>query len=386
MGNQNEHPMPGNAGDNIETNESTNDVPFTFIDMRSQVDSNLAFFLRNTSSQPYLDGFQVDMNNYDTAFGAPKTERSSLQEKPEGQPKSAMHQQGGSRFREILRDLDLFKREDYRKMMQQTMLTDGGVEQPQLCENVDPVRPAEPDRPVPEAKLPPIKPTLEIPKIPTIDDLLRRHNQDRIDAIRNGRSKNLGQGDGTIPGESKPMVRRPEAGKAPVTDAQLEALIDKYQISPKYRISPKLLLLERERAEREGLHKTFTPDNLEKLLRVAHKYRLVGHFNEQDLHSLSRPGEFIGKLIPELLSDPDTALTKGQLRLKEAVEESMRASLADQASIDNAMRNVDRKLASVKANTRDFIEELKKELRKPKPRTDLSPDTEFKPGLSKPRN
>lgn len=144
-------------------------------------------------------------------------------------------------------------------------------------------------------------------------------------------------------------------GKAPVTDEQLKAL------SAKYKLDPKLLAFAKARAERQGLHQTFTAEGLEKILQLADKHKLLADFgNTADMSSKGRDGAIIGRLLPELLIDPNTAIEKANKQTREGMAKSLQG--APQERIDSVLRTIDQRYAALKTNTRPFIVELSKEL------------------------
>lgn len=144
-------------------------------------------------------------------------------------------------------------------------------------------------------------------------------------------------------------------GKAPVTDEQLKAL------STKYKLDPKLLAFAKARAERQGLHQTFTAEGLDKVLQLADKHKLLADFgNTADMSSKGRDGAIIGRLLPELLIDPNTAIDKANKQTRESMAQSLKG--APQARIDGVLKTVDQRYATLKTNTQPFITELVKEL------------------------
>lgn len=142
-------------------------------------------------------------------------------------------------------------------------------------------------------------------------------------------------------------------GKSNVTDAQLLAL------AAKHKINAKVLAQARERAEKQGLHETFTEQNVDKLLEVANKHRLLADFTDKGVSSMSRPGAIIGKMIPELLAQPDTAVLKLQMQLRESLQKSLKDGGAQQPAIDRAVQTIDQRFASIKTNTQPFVTDLK---------------------------
>lgn len=162
-------------------------------------------------------------------------------------------------------------------------------------------------------------------------------------------------GDTKPPEVPKPTDKAP--GKAPMTDEQLKALSDKYKLDPK----KKVLAFAKSRAERQGMQETFTPEALEKLLQLADKHKLLADFeNTADLSSRARPGAMIGRLIPELLLDPTTAIDKANKQARETMAQSLKGM--PQERIDAVLKTVDHKYASLRISTQPFINELTKEL------------------------
>ncbi|MDZ4833515.1 MAG: hypothetical protein SGJ27_07020 [Candidatus Melainabacteria bacterium] len=162
-------------------------------------------------------------------------------------------------------------------------------------------------------------------------------------------------GDRPAPEAPKPSDKV-TPGKAPITNEQLKAL------SLKYKLDPKILVLTAARAERQGLHQTFTPENLEKLLQIADKHKLLSDFgNTADMSSRGRDGAIIGRLIPELLLDPTTAVDKAAAQTRETMAKSLRDGNVPQNRIDAVLQTVDRRYAELRANTKPFITELTKE-------------------------
>jgi hypothetical protein len=158
------------------------------------------------------------------------------------------------------------------------------------------------------------------------------------------------------PGDQGPETPKPgdrQAGKSNVTDAQLLAL------AAKHKVNVKILAQARERAEKQGLHQTFTEEGLDKLLQLAEKHKLLADFTEKGVSAMSRPGAVIGKLIPELLAEPDTAMVKLQTQMKQSMEKSLKDSGAQQPAIDRALQTIEQRFVSLKTNTQPFVTELK---------------------------
>lgn len=174
---------------------------------------------------------------------------------------------------------------------------------------------------------------------------------------------------GDKPGE-KPI------GKTNVTDQQLQNL------AAKYKMNVRILAQARERAEKQGLHKNFTEQNVDKLLELANKHKLLADFTDKGVSAMSRPGAVVGKLIPELLAAPETAMDTLQTQMKDSLAKSLKDSGAQQPAIDRAKQTVDQRFASLKTNTQPFVTELKTALatRQPEPLPVVpKPDTPVAP-------
>jgi hypothetical protein len=160
----------------------------------------------------------------------------------------------------------------------------------------------------------------------------------------------------TKPGElPKPADKVPE--KAPITAEQLKAL------SAKYKVDPRILNFAKDRSERQGMQKTFTPENLEKLLKLADKHKLLADFRgTADMSSRSTDGAMIGRLLPELLLDPTTAIDKANQQGKTTMAKSLQDGKVPQERIDSVLGTIDARYAKLRTNTQPFIAELTKEL------------------------
>ncbi|MBX3152576.1 hypothetical protein KF728_20635 [Candidatus Obscuribacterales bacterium] len=153
------------------------------------------------------------------------------------------------------------------------------------------------------------------------------------------------------PGDAQPGDKRPD--KSNVTDAQLLAL------AAKHKVNARVLAQARERAEKQGLAQTFTEQNVDKLLELATKHKLIGDFTDGGVSSMSRPGAVAGKLIPELLAEPDTAVGKLQTQMRANLQKALRDGGAPQTAIDRALQTMDQRFSSLRTNTQPFIKELK---------------------------
>ena len=161
-------------------------------------------------------------------------------------------------------------------------------------------------------------------------------------------------GQPTKPGDAQPAKPGDKPpGKSNVTDAQLLAL------AAKHKVNAKVLAQARERAEKQGLHETFTEQNIDKLLEVANKHKLLGDFTDRGVSVMSRPGAIVGKMIPELLAQPDTAVSKLQTQMSDSLVKSLKDAGAQQPAIDRAMQTIEQRFASLKTNTQPFVTDLK---------------------------
>lgn len=181
------------------------------------------------------------------------------------------------------------------------------------------------------------------------------------DAPRPGDTKPVAPKDAPPPVQPTDKAEAPKPtdartpGKAPITDEQLKAL------AGKYKIDPKLLAFAKARAERQGLHQTFTLEGLDKVLQLADKHKLLADFGgTADMSSRSRDGAIIGRLLPELLIDPNTAIDKANKQTRESMAKSLQG--APEQRVKSILDTIDRRYASLKTNTQPFITELAKEL------------------------
>jgi hypothetical protein len=164
--------------------------------------------------------------------------------------------------------------------------------------------------------------------------------------VKPDQARKPGDSQATKPGDKPP-------GKSNVTDAQLLAL------AAKHKVNARVLAQARERAEKQGLHETFSEQNVDKLLEIATKHKLIADFTDGGVSSMSRPGAVIGKLIPELLAEPETAVVKLQTQMRANMQKVMKDGGAPQPAIDRALQTMDQRFASLKTNTQPFVRELK---------------------------
>lgn len=135
------------------------------------------------------------------------------------------------------------------------------------------------------------------------------------------------------------------------------------ELATKYKINPAILAQARERAKSLKLDRSFTVENLDKLLSVAAKYRLdSGLQTGASLTVGMSPGALVGRMIPELLANPETALPAAQQEMKGSLGKSMRDGGAPPQAVDRAMKSVDNRFNQLKTSLNPFVVELKARL------------------------
>ncbi len=163
------------------------------------------------------------------------------------------------------------------------------------------------------------------------------------------------------PDQPKPAPDKPPA-KAPLTDAQA------LELAKKHNVPVKIIADVRARMEKSGkpeMVEKCTKENLDKFFELAEKHKLLGDFKVGGAAMNMPPGAFIGKLIPELLTDPDNALTKAQEQMKDIQRRGI--GKARPELLDGILNSIDLKFDQVRTATQPFVDEVKKEIASKKP-------------------
>jgi len=156
-----------------------------------------------------------------------------------------------------------------------------------------------------------------------------------------------------VPSETEPRPSDKPPNKAPLTDEQLRAL------SQKHRVAPKLLAQARAKAEAQGLHETFTEENLDKFFTMAAKHELLRDFTDKTyLGPQAKPGAHLSKVIPELLADPATAMGALNAQMKADMQKALDRGGANAGMVNSIMASVERRFQTIKTGTEPFVTEL----------------------------
>ena len=157
------------------------------------------------------------------------------------------------------------------------------------------------------------------------------------------------------PGEKTDKPPEVEKGKE-ATDEQLQALAAKYGVDVGF------LKANRDRALAGKLGEHFTEENVGKFLELAKKHDMIGDFKEQKLNLDSTPGAVVGKIMPELMTNPDQAFDAVAESLKQHMEAQLKAGGADAGKIQTMRGAIDQQFAALKAKTAAFVADLKASL------------------------
>ncbi len=161
--------------------------------------------------------------------------------------------------------------------------------------------------------------------------------------------------DQPVPRPDQQVPPRPTDQAGLMTDAQLQGLATRYNVSVEF------LGQARQNAVANEAGGSFTEQNVATFLEIAQRHQYTQHFTaDPNADVFAQPGAAVGALMPVFLVQPDGALDAIAAGLRREIQASGRP----QAEIDQALASIDQRFATLKTSTTAFSSELAAAMRR----------------------